>query len=80
MKTYRILKKLSSKKIGDLSPLPHMDDAKQIYFEFYDQHILSMKNTENLQKNTQMLQDKVISKKRHSHVTRPTKRADCSEE
>lgn len=70
MKIYGILTKLSRKKIGDLTPLPVFNDKRQMYFDFYDEGDLSMKNDKRLGKNRPACYIEDISKDALSLVTR----------
>ncbi len=70
MKIYGIIKKLSRKKVGDLSPLPKMNDKDQLYFCFYGERDLSMEKRKVLRKKKRSRYSKGISKEASSLVTR----------
>jgi len=63
MKMYSIVKYLSSKRVGDLSPMPKMNERLQLYFDFYNDDNLSMGCEKKLRKKKRSGNNDGIPKK-----------------
>jgi len=65
--------------MGDLSPLPKMNETGQTYFDFYVRDHLPMKSNKRLRKNNRSRYSEGISKDASSLVTEPPNSAARSD-